>query len=70
MIDVARRLVEVRETAGLDVLQLALKFGIQSGQIYQAEAGKRKPGAVFLGRYVDHGLMTDAEAFRLQREAA
>lgn len=60
-----------RETRGYSVLDLALLFQVQTGQIYQAESpiGTRSAGPKLLAMYAKHGLITDARVTEHLRSA-
>lgn len=56
------RLKELREVAGLHVIDLAYKTRLDTAYIYQLETGKRSPGPSTIRKYVAAGVMTRAEA--------
>lgn len=56
-----QRLIAAREQLGLNVPQLALKLGVQAGEIYNVENGNRNAGPVLLARYVKAEAITRDE---------
>ena len=56
------RLRELREAAGLSVLQLAARMTVQTAYIYQLEKGTRPIGSRTLAKYVAAGVVPREEA--------